>query len=219
MMWNILTQGCAVMQLSVILGLAVLLSPGLAGAWELVDEKQDQAGNSYVIYRRDKPGSALQEYKLVTVFDAPVKQVVEAVRAMATDPAYVMKGATRRMVAHPEPDTYYMYSRHSAPMVSDRDITAKLTLTFEPTTQSYRWQWVAVSDKGPPPQDGVVRIQSSRSSWVLSPAEKHKTLGEYQSHSDPGGSIPAWVANRAMTSTLEEMHATLRRIIRERKKK
>jgi hypothetical protein len=199
------------------LGLTLFAQSALA--WDQIDEKEDDAGNSYVIYRRDKKGSDFKEYKLVTLFDAPVKDVVAAVRAIGTESKYVMDNSTRKLLKKEGKDTYYYYSTFDHPMVSTRDLTNKFFLTFKSATQSYVWKWQTANDLAPPLPGGFVRIPDSVSSWELSPADGNKTLGTYQSYANPGGMIPAWLANSGNMDAMSDMMNDLRAIIAKRKKR
>ena len=61
-------------------------------------------------------------------------------------------------------------------------------------------------------EDGVIRLKVNTGSWTMEPIDGGKrTLATYQLLTDPGGSIPTFIANKANTKALPELFARVRK--------
>ena len=90
----------------------------------------------------------------------------------------------------------WQYCRTDTPVVSDRDYTLKFTVKKAAGSGESRIDWVIDNAAGPPPVDGVVRVQLATGSWRLKPVNGGKhTQFKYRLNTSPGGSIPLWVAH------------------------
>lgn len=182
------------------------------GPWELKAQVQGVA-----VYTRARKGCNLHELKSVGEIDAPP----HAVFRMLTD----FKSYTKTMPYTEEGkllgvetkdgkiEAWLFYTVINAPLASRRDYT--LRIVDESDWQGgkgylkTRWD---VSNEGPAPKQGVVRVAVNTGSWLLEPlADGVKTRATYSLFIDPGGSLPAWVANKANSSAVPELFAALRK--------
>ena len=62
-----------------------------------------------------------------------------------------------------------------------------------------------------PPRDGVVRVTALRGFYRLTALDGGRTRVVYQVYSDPGGSLPRWLARKATEKIPAETITTLRR--------
>ena len=116
-----------------------------------------------------------------------------------------------------EGSSAWQYYSVDAPVISDRDYTLKLTTDPDPGKKD-RWRvsWVAANKVGPKPQPGKVRVKVATGSWVFRAKEGGKaTLILYTVRSDPGGSIPSWIANRANRKAVPDV---MRALLKQSKK-
>ncbi|NDC17624.1 MAG: hypothetical protein EBZ92_06825 [Actinobacteria bacterium] len=79
--------------------------------------------------------------------------------------------------------------------VSNRDSIQRTKLTQDPASKIVTIQIEAQPDEIPK-VDGIVRVPKSRGYWKFTPIEKGKVEVIFQLQSDPGGSLPDWLANR-----------------------
>ena len=107
---------------------------------------------------------------------------------------------------------YQPYSTDSgAPMIDDRDAVTRL----EPLRSSdgaLGWQWRSAGG-GPKPPPGVVRIPRSEGSWTFRNLGTKGSHVVYESFSELGGSIPAWIINWLMVSEQLRELETLRKVL------
>ena len=101
-------------------------------------------------------------------------------------------------------------------MVADRDVTTRLEREHDAARGEDRMVWREANDKGPPLEDGVVRMQRARGSWTFQPLAGGRTRVVFESHADLGDSLPAWLINPFMTGTIKSNLVDLRAAIARR---
>jgi ribosome-associated toxin RatA of RatAB toxin-antitoxin module len=81
---------------------------------------------------------------------------------------------------------------------SDRDIELLVENRLNPADGLWEFtsRALSASESSRKPNKGVVRIEKSTGRWSFRRAGPGATAIEYQWHSDPGGNLPAWLANR-----------------------
>lgn len=101
-----------------------------------------------------------------------------------------------------------VYQRLGLPVISDRDFTLLVKWGREgaATWLSY---W-SVSDQGPPPSRGVIRVTHSLGTWELIPMpDGRSTLARYQMSIDMAGELPKWMARDNAGKELPDMLETI----------
>lgn len=163
------------------------------------------------VYTREKPGLDVREVKAVGQVDAPPARVFAVVtdyEHQVGNMPYVEKARvfSRTTLA------VVFWAQANFPLVSRRDWVLRTRLQPDLPGGIYRASWEpAQVPQAPPPADGVVRLRVNSGSWTLSPLDGGKrTLAIYQLLTDPAGSIPAFIANRANTTALPELFARVR---------
>jgi hypothetical protein len=206
---------------------AALAAPFAAGAddlpevgarppqWSLHDRRDDPAGG-FAVYRQELPGSEIPAYRLEAVLDAPPEAVAAAAARTAADPE-ARDANMEKTVLRDDGDVIVVYSYIHMPLVADRDVITRAELSRDPATGIHRMRW-RVSDEGPPPKPGVVRLTDSSGAWEFSPLAGERTRVVYENHTDIGGSIPGWIVEPMMDDTVVQNFVRLReRVERERR--
>lgn len=98
-------------------------------------------------------------------------------------------------------DEKLVYEQIHVPLLSDRDLTVRVTRRHDAARGVYEMTSVSAPDEGPPPSNDFVRVRMSEAHWRVSPAADHGSDIVYRVRSDGGGSIPAWLVNTAQTRT------------------
>jgi hypothetical protein len=170
---------------------AVMLSGAVAHADEPWVELQTKNGVTYE--KRAVSGSKWLEYRGTTTVPLSPQETVDQIWRGITEslPSTVKK----REVLRKSDTEFVVYDQIKAPVVSDRDVTIRISKVVRPDMIEVRFQ----SDEalGPPPASGYVRIPVVRGAWTLVPAPGGGTRLSYTCYSEPGGSIPAWLARGA----------------------
>lgn len=172
-------------------------------AWKIHDTNDDDE-NGYVVYTRKPAGSQFSEYRIEAVLNYPSEIVAAVAVNNLADPAFRPKNTIKTIIQN-DADALLVHSHIAinAPFVSDRDVVTRVERTFDSATETHTIAWRA-TDEGPPPRDGVVRLDRSDGYWSFTPEDETHTKAVYVSHTEIAGSIPAWVINSVMSATMTE---------------
>jgi hypothetical protein len=169
--------------------------------------------NSIVtVYARNKKDSPIQEYKSVGIIPA----APEAVFKVLTDFNHykeIMPYTEESKIISTEQDgkVVYFYSLLNAPLVSRRDYVIRVVLdqsNWKDGKGFLKTSWTcAKTNLGL--KQGVVRVKVNQGSWILESWERNKTRATYYLYTDPGGSLPSFVINRANSSAIPDIFRVL----------
>ncbi|MDP9077263.1 MAG: START domain-containing protein [Bacteroidota bacterium] len=99
------------------------------------------------------------------------------------------------LIKQVSPSELYYYSEVSIPWpVQNRDFVAHLTVHQNAETKVVTMDGPSVNGMVPV-KDGIVRVRSSKSLWILTPVGNNRVRVVYTLQVDPGGSVPAWLVN------------------------
>ncbi len=176
--------------------------------------KQTARTDGVIVMARQEPGSDVAEVKASGMIDAEPLAVWKVIRNY--------NGYKDTMPYTPESTVLketgggkeiWFYSVVSAPLVSKRDYVIKLT-------DNSRWMdgngylrvdWKVV-DGFRPPRDGYVRLKLNTGFWKLEPREGgKKTFATYYVHTNPGGSLPSFIANQANNTAVPDVFRAVRK--------
>ncbi|MFC1611936.1 START domain-containing protein [Myxococcota bacterium] len=174
--------------------------------WHLVAEEDDHIR----VWRREVPGARVYEVKAETIVNQPVGRVWQVVTDVERFAEYMPYIAEIRVLGPAGKNAQYVYFRVDPPIVDQRDFTMKSVLEPNPDKGIWvRW-WTLANDKGPLPREDVVRIPINDGRWRLEKLGSRSTLVTYWVFTDPGGSIPAWIANRANDTSVPDLLRSVR---------
>lgn len=184
-----------------------LLVPALALAgepgWELRNEEDDF---DLKVYTREKSGSDVAEVKATCKIPAPVEKVFQAIGDFDAYKDFMPYTEVSRTLAKKD-DLVWFYTVINAPLVSRRDYCLELRLTpGKGPNDPWKSTWKAANDRPDCPKSEHVRVTRNNGYWLLTPVDGNKaTLVEYLVDTDPGGSIPAWIRNKANTKAIPDL--------------
>lgn len=172
------------------LGVSMLLA-GVAQAedWQVA---KDQDGIKVSL--SDVAGSKYKAYRGETLIKAPIAKVRALQEDAAGACAWIHECKLQKLLKH-EGDDVWTYTQFNTPvMVTPRDSVLKVTTTIGAdgtVTRMLR----GVPDYVPE-EAGFVRVTQVEGYWKLTPKGPDSTEVSYQVHTEPGGSVPSWVANK-----------------------
>ena len=174
------------------------------------DEKCCQYG--LAVYTREKPGVEVKEVKAVGQVNATPEKVFQVVTDYEHQVGNMPYVQDQAVFSRTEGEVTF-WAVADFPFVSRRDWIVKSRLEKNLPGGVWRAAWEPASVPGvPPPEDGVVRLKVNTGSWTMQPIDGGKrTLATYQLLTDPGGSIPTFIANKANTTALPELFARVRK--------
>jgi len=172
-----------------LLGIAALLaiSGAQAAQWRLV---KDEAGIQ--VYLQQVPGSSFQAFRGVTRIRVDMPRLLALQDDVSAACAWIHACSEQKLLKQ-EGELSWAYSRFHTPWpVQPRDSILQVTTTRDADGRVTRTLH-GVADYLPP-QQGFVRVSKVEGFWSLIPREGEVEV-IYQVHSEPGGSVPAWLAN------------------------
>jgi hypothetical protein len=90
-------------------------------------------------------------------------------------------------------NSLFVYERLNLPIISDRDFVLRVTHGQDLTRRWIRYQ--AVSDQGPGPRPGIVRVTRHTGAWELVPTQGgNATIARCEFRISLGGMLPLWLA-------------------------
>lgn len=168
-----------------------------------------ESDDGLAVYTRPLPGSRVREVKAVKVIAAPVARVWAAVTDYAHYSDFMPYTTESRIIARGAAGILF-YGVVDAPLVSKRDYLIRVRL--HPDDHGTWWnEWRPEQAASVPPRDGLVRVAVNTGGWILTPVDAAHTRATYYLLTDPGGSIPGWIANRANTVALPKLFRRVER--------
>jgi hypothetical protein len=184
--------------------------PVAAQDWELA-RQADERGD-VTVYVKPVPGNPLKAFKGIIEVPQPMLSVMAVMGDIDRYPEWVFQCSGAEM--RPDEwgkDVIRILIQGIWP-VSDRDGVARSTISQDPESLAITIHSQAA--KGVfPPQDGYVRLPDLDNTFLFEPLEDGWTRITFETFVDPGGYIPAWLANlvatRAPTYSLTQMSRLL----------
>jgi hypothetical protein len=166
--------------------------------------------------KRPVPGSKFYEYRASALTTAPAEAVLRGIWTGVTE--QLPPAVKQRTVLSASAAEILFYDQLKTPVVSDRDFTMRISWSRDEQTGVIEVPFVTVNDRGPPPAPGLVRVPAIRGDWIITPLSggpgEARAKITFLCYSDPGGSIPAFMARGAQQSqVLVDIHRILARAL------
>ncbi|PKQ43373.1 hypothetical protein CXP40_02210 [Pseudomonas sp. YY-1] len=172
--------------------LAMLLCATAAQAaerqWQL---EREEDGVS--VYLADVPGSKYKAYRGVVTIKGDLAAVQAAQEDVAGSCSWIFSCQQQRLLES-KGDVSELYTRFEMPWpVKARDSVIQVTTRTDADGGVTRLL-KAVPERLPEEKD-FVRVQRADGEWHLKPLGQGEVEVTYEVHSEPGGSVPSWLAN------------------------
>ena len=163
------------------------------------------------VWARDVPGSNIREIKAETTVAVSAETVWAVVSDIEHYTEFMPYAIEARVVpGDAGPNARYEYQLIDPPVVDKRDYTLKVVSEVNPTDGKYRRYWTPANEKGPGLKDGVVRVKICEGYWQAERLTDRTARITYWLYTDPGGAIPAWMANKANTTSIPDLIRAVR---------
>jgi ribosome-associated toxin RatA of RatAB toxin-antitoxin module len=156
------------------------------------------------VWARQRVQSPVHELRAQRVIDAPPERVWEVLGDVDRYKEFMPYVAESRVVAATA-NRIIEYFRIDPPLVSQRDYTVQTTVEEDLPQRRFVRRWHAANHQGPPPRKDSVRLQLCDGSWTVESHAHNQTKLTYWLYTDPAGSLPSWVTNRASRRSIPEM--------------
>ena len=175
--------------------------------WELVADD-----DGIKVYARSLANSPVREVRAITEISATPNRVFAVLLDSDRFVEFMPYIVEARTVARDSSSIWYLYQRISPPLVSDRDYTLRHQSVEDPQHGRYELRWEAANERGPTARDGVVRVEICTGTYVVEGIDEGaRSQLTYQLHTDPGGMLPKWLADRANIESVPALLQAVRR--------
>lgn len=193
----------------------------LRGAWVLVVALaaagdgwvQDRSGDGVTVYTREVPGYGLKAFKAVTRVKVPMDAVAALVGDAEAFPQWYADCSENRVVKKLGPQEFISYFVNDSPFpVTDRDSVLHTKVTQDPETRTVTFTMTGRPKELPENPDRV-RVPRVEGKWTITPVGEEETDVTLEMKSDPGGSVPAFLANQQVTVGPHKTLLNLRKMV------
>ncbi len=176
-------------QVAVVIGLSAMLAPLAHGDdWKVAKDE-----DGIKISLSEVAGSEYKAYRGVTVIKAPLAKVKALQEDVVGACAWIHECKSQKLLKH-EGDQTWTYTQFNTPW----PVTARDSILHVTTTQDADGSLTRKLEGVPkyqPEEKGFVRVSQVEGFWKLVP-KGDTTEVTYQVHTEPGGSVPSWLANK-----------------------
>lgn len=175
-------------RVAVIVGLASLPSLAMAEDWKVAKDE-----DGIKVSLSEVAGSQYKAYRGVTVIKAPVAKIRALQEDVAGSCAWIHECKSQKLLKH-EGDQSWTYAQFNTPW----PVTARDSVLHVTTIQDADGSVTRTIEAAPtyqPEEKGFVRVTEAKGYWKLVP-KGDATEVTYQLHTNPGGSVPSWLANK-----------------------
>ncbi|WP_407310593.1 START domain-containing protein [Pseudomonas sp. nanlin1] len=170
------------------------LSGWVAGAVHAEDWQVAKEAEGIKVSLSEVPGSKYKAYRGVTVINASVAKLRALQEDVTGACAWVHECKMQKLLKH-EGNQTWTYSQFNTPWpVTPRDSVLHIT-TVEGADGSLTRE-LEGAPQYIPEEKGFVRVAEVKGFWKMVPKGKDQTEVIYQVHTEPGGSVPSWLANK-----------------------
>jgi hypothetical protein len=175
------------------------------GNWVLKKEK-----DGIKVYSRRSQYSKFNEVKAEFAIKTSTSKFIAVISDIDKYPLWVYGTKTALFCKRLNDEDVIYYSEINVPWpISNRDFYSKLKIHQDAVEKSITIVSNGVPDFKPP-KHGIVRIPRSSSKWTVTPVDNSTLNVIYIVSIDPGGKLPAWIANMFSTKGPVESFINLR---------
>lgn len=163
-----------------------------ADDWEMQLNKNDVS-----VYTRAVSGSKMKEFKGVVFVKSNLEHLVSTIRKAEHHNSWMYNTSGSKLVKKVSDDDFYTYAVNEAPWpVSNRDNVTHMVVKRKSANEIVIEMTAAPTII--PEVAGVVRIKQMKGFWKFEHLGYNVIKVTQQVHAEPGGAIPAWLANSAV---------------------
>ena len=158
--------------------------------WKLSKDK-----DGIKVYQSELQHSSYKAIKVECILEGSYDKLIAVLKNVNAQKDWVYHNKTAYMVKQVNPYEFYYYTEASLPWpMSNRDAVVHLKMDRDSLNRFLKIISVSVPDYLSE-KSGIVRVTKSTISWNVTMPTANTINITYIFEAEPGGSIPAWVAN------------------------
>ena len=186
----------------------ILFNSGVKTDWKL---RKEESGVK--IFTRSVKGSPFEEFRgVVTISSTSLTGVLDVIMDVKNYPNTFPNCSSAEVLVQKGKYNDIHYITIDAPWpVTDRDAIYEATTSISPNGKYARVKLMPLGDYKEK-KDSFIRVLNGSGYWELQEISANTIQVVYQFHADPGGEIPAWLANSVIVSNPLKTLESLRNI-------
>lgn len=181
-----------------ILTFVILISYFFSISAQQAEWKKVKDSESIAIFTRPVKGSALNEFKAITILNTRIEVVGEILRDINSYTQWVADVIESKILSKANSENMTIYLLQKVPWpVDNREMILKVTTNTNFKIGRSFIQFVAIEYPAQEVKKSTVRITDMNGSYLLEYLDREHTRVTYTVRSNPGGSLPASLANMA----------------------
>lgn len=166
----------------------VLSGAALAEEWKLAKDK-----DGVQVYLSEVPGSQYKAYKGITLIKADMNQLLDLQADVKNACKWIHECRLQKTLKQ-EDGHRWTYTQFNTPWpVTARD--SIMEVSTEHLADGKVVRKLVGLPKYLPEEKGFVRVTKIDGTWTFTPKANGEIETVYQLHTEPGGSVPGWLAN------------------------
>lgn len=171
--------------------LIFIINPvNLNSQWEFEFEKE-----GIKVYTQSVEGNSFKAFKGETVLEFPINKLVNFISRVELFPQWCYQTTSTEVLRKEENKVFYRYVSATPALIDNREAYFCNEIHTDSLAGIVTIVMRTYSSPAPVPK-GYTRMPLSNGFWKLTPLSTTSTHVIFQMHADPGGNIPAWLANR-----------------------
>jgi carbon monoxide dehydrogenase subunit G len=174
--------------------------------WKLVQEE-----DGIKVYTKHESGSEYKAFKAEMKVSCKIENIVEVLKNSESINNWIVNCKGVKLLKTDNNNQYYY-------------IETSLPFPFKNRDMVYHFQFIEIDSRQVkvtvtgmpeyiPTKEGIVRLTKANGYWLLNSIDATTTAVTYQMHVEPGGLIPAWLANPFIVNVPLSTFKELRKII------
>lgn len=174
----------------------LMLATTVASAqdWEFKREKE-----GIKVWVRPVIGSGMRAFKAETTFNVPMAACVALLRDIDRFTELFPDCISTKRIAQNDTAQIHHITMDAPWPVNDRDGVFKFKYLKGENGAMRVTSTIVLGHE--PEKAGVVRLKKGYGEWNFQPLDPKRTKLVYTFHAEPGGSVPEWLADKAVTDT------------------
>ena len=178
------------------------------GKWELKEEK-----NGIRVYSRENELSDFNEFRATTQVSQPIEAFIAVLKDIQAIPEWMFSVKFSRLLETQGDTVQVYYTEAKAPFpFKNRDGIYYNCFRWEETTRTLTVD-IELRPDYLDPEEGLVRISRGSGFWLAKEIGPGNLELIFQMQLDPGGNIPAWLANMFVVDTPMHTLTELKRLM------
>ncbi len=201
------------MSRSRVVPLLVVCAVALDGSARAEEWARAKSDDGVEVWTRPAPGFGMKEFRAAMHVRTTLGSLVALMEDVPAYPRWFADCKEARVLKSQGVRDRHVYFLNGAPFpVRDRDMVTHFLVHQDPDTRV-----VIMRLRGEPeliaPTSGRVRVPRLEGAWTFTPLGDGIVQVEYQVLSDPGGSLPGWVANMTVADAPWKTLRAMRRML------